>query len=89
MTSNLNGDMEKQDRPWHQRTEKTDGLYEAELTQTKERTDRSVDNMPDSVDVLDGITDLFPQLLLVKLHLRHRMKNREKIYLPQPWYHKI
>lgn len=28
-------------------------------------------NLPDSMDVLDGIADLFPQLLLIKLHLRH------------------
>lgn len=31
-------------------------------------------NLPDSMDVLDGIADLFPQLLLVKLHLRHSTK---------------
>lgn len=31
-------------------------------------------DLPDSVDVLDGVTDLSPQLLLIKLHLRHRAK---------------
>ena len=31
-------------------------------------------NLPDTVDVLDGIADLSPQLLLIKLHLRHSAK---------------
>lgn len=29
-------------------------------------------NLPDSMNVLNGVTDLFPQLLLIELHLRHR-----------------
>lgn len=33
------------------------------------RTNRT--DLPDAVDILDGITDLLPQLLLFKLHLRH------------------
>lgn len=31
-------------------------------------------NLPDSMNVLYGITDLLPQLFLIKLHLRHNTK---------------
>lgn len=42
-------------------------------------------NLPDTVDVLDGVTDLFPQLLLIEHNLQERntargetMRNTER-----------
>lgn len=33
-------------------------------------------DVPDSVDVLDGVADLLAQLLLVKLHLQRQKQER-------------
>lgn len=34
-------------------------------------------NVPDSVDVLDGVADLLAELLLVKLHLQRQKWERQ------------
>lgn len=41
-------------------------------------------HLPDTMDVLDGIADLFPQFLLIKLHLKHITHNS---ICPQPQQH--
>lgn len=46
------------------------------------KNERRKEDVPDAVNVLDGIADLLTQLFFVKLHLQHQRNNKYRmIYL--------